>query len=384
MSKNNGGIKYMDSLRNYLEKIIDGSEKGISAAVIRCILFLLSLLYAQLAKIRSTLYQNNILKKKKANIPVISIGNITTGGTGKTPFTAFLAEELKSQYKIAIISRGYGAAEDVEEPFLIKADSELYAEAAEAGDELFMLARNYDQLIFIRSANRYQGTKLAEVQGADLILLDDGFQHYQLKRNADIVLIDAEKPFSNNKVLPAGLLREPFTALKRADIFLLNRSENVDFSQIKELETSLKTLSPSHSGVFKAETSLESCVAVASQKEEELSFLEEKKVFAFSGIGSPEAFKKSIESAGAEVVSYKIFNDHYSYQKEDLLTLLDQYSASQADLILTTEKDAVKLFDFAEMIGDLPFYYLKISLKIEAKDKLLKIIKSKIRNENAK
>jgi tetraacyldisaccharide 4'-kinase len=225
---------------------------------------------------------------------------------------------------------------------------------------------------------------LAEVQGADLILLDDGFQHYQLKRNADIVLIDAEKPFSNNKVLPAGLLREPFTALKRADIFLLNRSENVDFSRIKELETSLKTLSPSHSGVFKAETSLESCVAVASQKEEELSFLEEKKVFAFSGIGSPEAFKKSIESAGAEVVSYKIFNDHYSYQKEDLLTLLDQYSASQADLILTTEKDAVKLFDFAEMIGDLPFYYLKISLKIEAKEELLNLIKSKIKNGSAK
>ena len=180
------------------------------------------------------------------------------------------------------------------------------------------------------------------------------------------------------------MLREPFTALKRADIFLLNRSENVDFNRIKELENSLKTLSPSHSGVFKAETSLESCVAVASQKEKELDFLKEKKVFAFSGIGSPDAFKKSIESAGADVVSYKIFKDHYSYQKEDLLTLLDQYSASQADLILTTEKDAVKLFDFAEMIGDLPFYYLKISLQVEAKEKLLDLIKSKIRNECAK
>jgi tetraacyldisaccharide 4'-kinase len=110
----------MNILYKYFKKIIDGSEKGILAAVIRFLLFLLSLLYAQLAKIRSTLYQNNILKKKEAEVPVISIGNITTGGTGKTPFTAFLAEELKSQYKIAIISRGYGAAKDVEEPFLIK------------------------------------------------------------------------------------------------------------------------------------------------------------------------------------------------------------------------------------------------------------------------
>jgi len=374
----------MNSLSNYLEKIIDRSKKGKIAAVIRFILFLLSILYSQLAKIRSILYQNNILKKKEAEIPVISIGNITTGGTGKTPFTAFLAKELKTDYRIAIISRGYGASQDVEEPFLIKDKKQLYAGAAEAGDELFMLARRNDELIFIRSANRYQGTELAVERGADLIILDDGFQHYQLKRNADIVLINSEKPFSNNKVLPAGLLREPFTALKRADLFLLNRSENVDLSQIKELKNSLNILSPSNKGVFSAETRLESCVSVASQAKESLDFLKEKKVFAFSGIGSPEAFKKSIEIAGANLVSYRIFEDHYNYQKEDLLTLLDQYSASEAELILTTEKDAVKLSDFAEMIGNLPFYYLKISLKIEEKDKLLKIIKSKIRNENAK
>lgn len=374
----------MDNLRRYLEKIIDGSKKGKIAAVIRFILLLLSIIYSQLAKVRSILYQNNILKKKEAEVPVISIGNITTGGTGKTPFTAFLAEELKSDYRIAIISRGYGASKDVEEPFLIKDRDQLYAGAAQAGDELFMLARNNDQLIFIRSANRYQGAELAVEKGADLILLDDGFQHYQLKRNTDIVLIDAVEPFSNNKVLPAGLLREPFAALKRADLFLLNRSENVDFSQIKELKNSLNTLSPFNKGVFSAETRLESCVSVASQEKESLDFLKEKKVFAFSGIGSPEAFKKSIESAGANLVSYRIFKDHYNYQKEDLLTLLDQYSASEADLILTTEKDAVKLFDFAEMIGDLPFYYLKISLAIENKEELLEIVKKKIKSGKAK
>ena len=374
----------MDYLRRYLEKIIEGRENGAAAALIRFILFLLSVLYSQMAKIRSVLYQNNILKKKEAEVPVVSIGNITTGGTGKTPFTAFLAEELKSDYRIAIISRGYGASADVEEPFLIKDRDQLYAGAAEAGDELFMLARRNDELIFIRSANRYQGTELAVERGADLILLDDGFQHYQLKRNADIVLIDAEEPFSNNKVLPAGLLREPFAALKRADLFLLNRSENVDFSRIKELKNSLNTLSPLNKGIFSAETRLESCVSVASQAEKSLDFLKEKKVFAFSGIGSPDAFKKSIESAGAKVVSYKIFKDHYNYQQEDLLTLLDQYSASQADLILTTEKDAVKLFDFAEMIGELPFYYLKISLEIEKSEELLKLVKAKIKSGRAK
>ncbi|PUU94230.1 MULTISPECIES: tetraacyldisaccharide 4'-kinase [Halanaerobium] len=374
----------MNSLRRYLEKIIDGSQTGIVAAIIRCILFLLSLFYSQLAKIRSILYQNNILKKKTADVPVISVGNITTGGTGKTPFTAFLAEQLKADYRIAIISRGYGASKDVEEPFLIKDRDQLYADAARAGDELFMLARRNDDLIFIRSASRYQGTKLAQEKGADLILLDDGFQHYQLKRQADIVLIDAEKPFSNNRVLPAGLLREPFAALKRADLFLINRSENVDFNRIKELKNSLNTLSPLNKGVFRAETRLESCVSVASQVQENLDFLKEKKVFAFSGIGSPEAFKKSIESAGARVVSYRIFKDHYNYQKEDLLTLLDQYSASQADLILTTEKDAVKLFDFADMIGELPFYFLKISLAIENREELLEIIRAQIKNGRAK
>ena len=374
----------MDYLRRYIEKIIAGSKKGVLAAVIRFILFLISIIYSQLAKLRSILYKNNILKKKEADVPVISIGNITTGGTGKTPFTAFLADELKNKYKIAVISRGYGASKDVEEPFLIKDESELYADAAQAGDELFMLARNNDDLIFIRSANRYQGTKLAEEKGADLILLDDGFQHYQLKRNADILLLDAENPFSNSRVLPAGLLREPFTALKRADVFLLTRTENIEFSKIQEIKKSLKTLSPGHRGVFNAETELQNCISVAGRKKEDIDFLKEKKVFAFSGIGSPEAFEKSIESAGAKVVSYKIFKDHYNYQKEDLLTLLDQYSASQADLILTTEKDAVKLFDFADMIGDLPFYYLSISLQIEGKEKLLEIIKEKIEKGRAK
>lgn len=374
----------MNYIRKYIEKIIAGSKKGKIAALMRFILFLLSVIYAQLAKLRSFLYQNNILEKQEAEVPVISIGNITTGGTGKTPFAAFLAAELKADYTIAIISRGYGAAEAVEEPFLIKDQHQLYAGAEQAGDELFMLARKNENLIFIRSANRYQGTELAVEKGADLILLDDGFQHYQLKRQADIVIIDAQKPFSNKKVLPAGLLREPFSALKRADLFLLNRSENVDYSRINELKKSLNEFSPLNQGVFKAETKLERCVSVAFQTEENLGFLKEKKVFAFSGIGSPEAFKKSIESAGAKIVSYKIFKDHYNYQKEDLLTLLDQYSASQADLILTTEKDAVKLFNFSEMIAQLPFYYLQISLKIEAKDELLKIVKNKIEKGKSK
>jgi tetraacyldisaccharide 4'-kinase len=267
----------MDYLRKYIEKIIGGRKKGFLAAVSRSILFLLSVLYSKLAKLRFVLYQNNFLKKKEAGVPVISIGNITTGGTGKTPFTSFLAAQLKDK-----------------------------ATAAEAGDELFMLARNYDNLVFIRSANRYQGTKLAEEKGADLILLDDGFQHYQLKRNLDVVLIDAENPFSNNRVLPAGLMREPFTALKRADLFLINRSENIDFNRLKELKKSLTTLSPTNKGVFSAETKLESCITVAGQKKEELAFLKEKKVFAFSGIGSPDAFKKSIEAAGGELVSYII------------------------------------------------------------------------------
>ncbi|ADO76410.1 tetraacyldisaccharide 4'-kinase [Halanaerobium praevalens] len=374
----------MNYISKYVEKIIEGSKKGKIAALIRFVLLLLSVIYAQLAKFRSFLYQKNILKKKEAQVPVISIGNITTGGTGKTPFADFLATELKADYKIAIISRGYGAAKEVEEPFLIKDPKNLYAGAAQAGDELFMLARKSENLIFIRSANRYQGTKLAVAQGADLVLLDDGFQHYQLKRKLDIVIIDAENPFSNRKVLPAGLLREPFTALKRADLFLLNRSENVDFSRVNELKNSLNKFNPQNKGVFRAETQLESCVSVASQTEEKIDFLKEKKVFAFSGIGSPEAFQKSIEAAGAKLVSYKIFKDHYNYQKEDLLTLLDQYSASQADLILTTEKDAVKLFDFAEIIGELPFYYLPISLKIEAKKELLEIVKTKIKNGESK
>jgi len=376
-------VVYMQSLKDYLKKIILGEKKGRTASIINFILIILSYIYSLMAKLRYRFYQTGIKKQKEADIPVISIGNITTGGTGKTPFTAFLLDNLSKKYKTAVISRGYGAEKKVDEPFLIKDKNQLYAEPAESGDELFMLARSRDN-IYIRSAERYEGAKLAERKGAELILLDDGFQHYQLKREIDIVILDAEDPFSNGRVLPAGLLREPFTSLKRADLFLINRSENIDFSRIQEIKNSVNTLSPNNRGVFAAETMLEKCISVSDKIEEEPSFLNEKKIFAFSGIGSPDAFTKSINKAGGDVVSYRVFDDHYNYQKEDLITLIDQYETSQADLILTTEKDAVKLFDFADIIGDLPLYYLTISMKIEDEDRLMEIIKEKIISKKKK
>lgn len=372
----------MNNLKLYLEKIINGEKEGFTASVVCLLLIVLSSIYAVLARFRFKLYKNNILKQKESEVPVISIGNITTGGTGKTPFTAFLLEKLKNKYKIAVISRGYGAEKDVEEPFLIKDGREIFADPSQAGDELFMLARNKDNIIFIRSADRYKGSKLAQKEGAELILLDDGFQHYQLKREMDVVILDAEDPFSNGRVLPAGYLREPFTALKRADVFLINRSENIDFNKLQEIEKSLNTLSPKNRGIFASETVLEKCISIADQDEKAASFLKEKRVFAFSGIGSPEAFKKSIRNAGGEVVSYRVFEDHYNYQQEDILTLLDQYESSDADLILTTEKDAVKLFDFAEIIGDLPLYYLTISMTIDNSEELMEVIKEKIQTKN--
>ncbi|MFW6001024.1 MAG: tetraacyldisaccharide 4'-kinase [Halanaerobium sp.] len=369
----------MKNIKLYLEKIINGEKEGFTASAVCFLLIILSSIYSLLAKFRYRLYKNNILKQKEAEVPVISIGNITTGGTGKTPFTAFLLDSVKDKYRTAVISRGYGAAENVEEPFLIKDGSQIFADPSQAGDELFMLARNKDGIIFIRSADRFKGSKLAQKESAELILLDDGFQHYQLKRDLDVVILDAEDPFSNGRVLPAGYLREPCTALKRAEIFLINRSENIDFNKIQEIRKSLNTLSPDNRGVFAAETVLEKCISIADQAEKDAAFLNDKKVFAFSGIGSPEAFKNSIKNAGGEVVSYRVFEDHYNYKKEDILTLLDQYESSDANLILTTEKDAVKLFDFAEIIGELPFYYLTISMKIDDNEKLMKVIKEKIR-----
>lgn len=373
-----------DNLKSYLKRVIKKEETGKLASVVRFILNLLSYIYSAASRLRAFAYRKKLMPKKEASVPVISIGNITTGGTGKTPFTAFLLDKLKEKYSIAVISRGYGASKDVDEPFLIKAGSNIYADSAQAGDELFMLARKTDNVIFIRSADRYQGTVLAEEKGAELIILDDGFQHYQLQREVDVVIIDAEDPFSNRKVLPAGLLREPFSALKRADIFLLNHTENVEYSRIEALKKEINKKSPANRGVFAAETISEKCISVAGEAVNEANFLEGKRVFAFSGIGSPEAFKRTIESIGGNLVSYRVFKDHYNYQKEDLLTLVDQYEASKADIILTTEKDAVKLFDFGDMIGELPFYYLTISMQLDDSKKLLEAVNEKIQQQRNK
>ena len=367
-----------DNLKAYLKRVIKEEETGKLASAARLSLNFLSHVYSTASRMRSFAYRNKLMPKKEASVPVISVGNITTGGTGKTPFTAYLLNKLKDKYSLAVISRGYGASEEVAEPFLIKDGENIYADSAQSGDELFMLASNTDNVIFIRSADRYQGTVLAEEKGAELIILDDGFQHYQLEREVDVVIIDAENPFSNRRVLPAGLLREPFSALKRVDIFILNHTENVEYSKVESLKKAINKKSPSNRGVFAAETISEKCISVAGQDINEADFLKGKRVFAFSGIGSPEAFKRTIESNGGNVVSYRVFKDHYNYQKEDLLTLVDQYEASKADIILTTEKDAVKLFDFGDMIGELPFYYLTISMQIEDSKKLIEVIKEKI------
>ncbi|ADQ15551.1 tetraacyldisaccharide 4'-kinase [Halanaerobium hydrogeniformans] len=373
-----------DNLKSYLKRVIKKEETGKLASITRVVLLFLSYIYSAASRMRSFAYRNKLMPKKEASVPVISVGNITTGGTGKTPFTAFLLEQLKHKYSIAVISRGYGASKDVAEPFLIKDGENIYADSAQSGDELFMLARKTDDVIFIRSADRYQGTVLAEEKGAELIILDDGFQHYQLEREVDVVIIDAEDPFSNNKVLPAGLLREPFSALKRADIFILNHTENVEHSRVEALKKDINKKSPANRGVFAAKTISEKCISVVGEDINEADFLEEKRVFAFSGIGSPEAFKRTIESNGGNLVSYRVFKDHYNYQKEDLLTLVDQYESSKADIILTTEKDAVKLFDFGDMIGELPFYYLTISMQIDDSKKLLEAINEKIQQKRNK
>jgi tetraacyldisaccharide 4'-kinase len=253
----------------------------------------------------------------RSTLPVISVGNITVGGSGKSPVVGYIAKKLIDQgEEVAILSRGYGAK-------IAKSRQVQSTDGAlEVGDEPLMLKQQLPQAQVWVGSNRKDSARKAEKAGATCILLDDGFQHWSLKRDIDIVLIDALQGMGNGFMLPAGCLREPAWALKRADIIVGMEEEN-RFSNIS------LNLSVNNSDIRR---------------------LKDKKILAFSGIGVPKKFFASLVESGLRVVAAKSFPDHYFYTEEDLKALKKQAEADNLTLA-TTAKDAVKLPEgYAEVV----------------------------------
>jgi len=377
--------------QNYC-KLISGQSSGFGASILRFLLGIAAIGYSFVVRLRNFLYSKGWLKVHRVDAVVICVGNITTGGTGKTPLVVWLCNliaknpKLKTQNcKCAILTRGYKARAQ---------------ENTDFKDEIAILAERCPEAEVIVNPDRLAGaTEAIKKYAAKVLIMDDGFQHRRLARDLDIVAIDATQPFGYGKLLPAGMLREPVSSLKRAGAAVITRCDQIADAQLSELEQKLRAIKsdiiiaksihaavsvkypepsviPAKAGIQKGSKIMDSCLRWNDNIEQ----LKGKKIFAFCGIGNPDAFLNTIKNLGAEIAGSKIYDDHYHYTDACLTEISEQAEELGADLILTTQKDWTKVIsNFKSQISNfkspLPFAYLAIEIKfLSGEDKLRALI----------
>jgi len=321
-------------------KLISGNSTNLRATPLRALLSVAAGGYLMGVGLRNFLYDKKWLKTYSANVPVISVGNITAGGTGKTPLVIWLCKFLQQKnIQCAILTRGYKAAKN------LKLKTQTYK------DEMAIFAESCPQAKVIINPDRVAGAAEALGKfGAKVLIMDDGFQHRRLARDLDIVTIDALRPFGYGRMLPAGVLREPVTALKRADAVVITKCDQIDKTQLAEIEKKLQITNPDL--VIARSVHQPTCAKSTGDKEISLEQLKDKRIFAFCGIGNPQAFLNTVRRVPANLVGWKIYNDHYHYSDIDIADIYEQAKNSKADLILTTQKDWHKIIPLTPDIQD--------------------------------
>ncbi len=331
---------------------------GTSGALLRALLKIPGLIYGEIMRWRRAAYRRAVFSSYTAPLPVISVGNITAGGSGKTPMVLLLAEALalRSQ-RPGILLRGYRAQDGVSD------EGELYRQA------------NAD-LIVVEGADRFKAANKAAKLGATILLLDDGFQHCRLRRDFDLVLIDAMSPWGGGVPFPGGLLREPKSALRYADALIITRSDQVQPMQLDIIRQEIRRLAP---GVplFTA-CHLPNRLYKCDGENVPLSWLAGKKVVALCGIARPEAFLLTLEQLGATVAASHCFGDHRSLSDQELAAVVESAKKRQA-IIVTTEKDAVKknFRHYADNNNGNDVYVLGVSQAVDSIDSLIYAIMEK-------
>jgi tetraacyldisaccharide 4'-kinase len=332
----------------------------------------LSILYGAAVRLRMKAYPS----EKKKSLPgfVVSVGNLTVGGTGKTPAAIMIAEWASEEgFKPAILSRGYGGKRN-QAVLEVSDGKNVLAKPAEAGDEPCLMARKLPGIPVIVSPDRYRAGLLAhQKHGANFYILDDGFQHIALKRDLDLVLMDANRPFGNDHLLPWGPLREPLHHLSRADAFLLTRTRADGKDGTGATEEFLKRRF--RKPLFLSEHVPEKIVFPHRNEEYNITFLKGKRVIAFAGLARPSAFRETLIALGAEVVSFKAFKDHHVYATDELLQLIREKGRTGADCLVTTEKDWVRLEDVRTQAPGLA--YLTIRLQVAGQESFFRMIRER-------
>lgn len=306
-------------------RLVSGSWRGASGALLRGALWLGSLPYALAVVLRNGRFEHLRNAVQAVDVPVVSVGNLTTGGTGKTPLVEWIARYYRDrQLRVALVSRGYGA------------------ERAARNDEALELEQRLGDVPHLQDPDRVAAARIAvEELESQLIVLDDGFQHRRIHRDLDIVLLDALEPFGYGHLLPRGLLREPVGSLRRADAVLLTRCDGVSDRRRAEIRSRVARLAPA--AVWGEVAFKPLGFRSASGEVESLAELAGQEVLAFCGIGNPAGFQHTLQACGVQVLDFREFPDHHAYGREDI-DQLDRWVASHpCQAVLCTHKDLVKL-----------------------------------------
>jgi tetraacyldisaccharide 4'-kinase len=329
------------------QRIWNDDERISRFSPTRAILYVLSLLYRLVADLRNWFYDKQIISSVKLAPPVISVGNITVGGTGKTPCVIMLARILQAHgFRPAVLSRGYGG-KNPQEVNIVSDGKTILLNAATAGDEPLLIAQSLPEVPVITGARRIKTGKAAiDLFGANVLICDDAFQHRQIFRDIDVVLLDGEKPLGNGQLLPRGELRESSAGLRRAGCFILTRAE-----QTRQIDPVVDRIAQASSiPIFRAAHQLRELVRGDESFHRPPGDLYGRKVCAFCGIAKPDSFKRTLFGACADILSFNPFPDHHTYSLYDLEELKSIYITSGADYLVTTQKDAMRLQRYPEFL----------------------------------
>ena len=369
------GLSNKEKLERYFLSVISGQREGRGAAFVRWLLRRLSYVYGAVITSRNFLYEKQIFRHHTLGCQVISIGNLTVGGTGKTPVVEVFARALQKEgRKVAILSRGYKKVEHSlgkrlldkitgrekrRPPRVVSDGTALLLDSAMSGDEPYMLATNLPDVAVVVDKNRVKsGRHAIDKMQCDTLILDDGFQYRALKHRLEIVLVDFTNPFSNGHVLPRGLLRESIRNIGRADFIFITKSTGRDSEKLK---AQLHALNP-RAEISECAHRPKYLQNIYTGERRELAFLQQAKVALVSGIAAPEGFESEVRRLGAAIVYLKRFADHHRYRQQEVIDIINKAKRNQAAAIVTTEKDAVRFPKIERQ--DVPIFFLRVEIEL--------------------
>ena len=363
-----------ERIEQFAVDVILDRRQGFRASLLRGVLGALSKVYAFGVNSRLSLYRNRILHDQPLGCLVVVVGNLTVGGTGKTPVVEKFARALQERgRRVAILSRGYKskappvwkkwwwALTHAEEPppRIVSDGKQVLLDSEQAGDEPYMLARNLPGVIVLVDKNRVKSGAFAIKHFVcDTLVLDDGFQYLPLKGQLNLLLVDKTNPFGNGHLLPRGILREPIKHLRRASYVFLTKSNG---RRDPELESMIQRHNPGVD-VIECAHRPQYLQRFGGDERQPLSFLKGRKVLSFCGIATPESFEKFLRDLGAQLMGRERYLDHYRYTEEDFEDLLALARQEGAECLVTTEKDAVRIP--TDRAWSLPLYYLRLEIEI--------------------